>query len=148
MDLHGIYKEFPVKGGDFARAGEAAGKLKNILKQIGAPYGVIKRVAIASYEMEMNIVLYADEGKLCVNIKPREVFIVARDRGPGIPNTEKAMEEGYSTASAEIREMGFGAGMGLPNIKKASDWMQIDSEVGVGTCVQIKFFFNGKTDGV
>ena len=144
MDLQRIHREFPVKGGDFTGAGEAAGKIKNILKQLGVPYGVIKRVAIASYEAEMNIVLYAIEGKLSVDINTSEIFIKAHDRGPGIPDIEKAMEEGYSTATHLIREMGFGAGMGLPNIKKATDWMHIKSVVDEGTELQFKIFLNSK----
>lgn len=146
MDRQKIHMEFPVAGGNFNAAGEAASKIKNILKQLGIPYKTIKRVAIASYEAEMNIVLYAHEGKLYVDIEPDEVFVVARDRGPGISDLEKAMQEGFSTASPTIREMGFGAGMGLPNIKKASDWMHIESELEKGTELRFRISLDGKAD--
>jgi anti-sigma regulatory factor (Ser/Thr protein kinase) len=112
------------------------------LKQLGISYDTIKRVAIASYESEMNIVAYAAKGKLLVDIDPREVNITARDIGPGIPDIEKALQEGYSTATPFIREMGFGAGMGLSNIKKAADDMVIESVVGEGTTVKMKFWLS------
>ena len=99
----------------------------------------IKRVAIASYESEMNIVAYAAKGKLLVHIEPGEISITAKDIGPGIPDIEKALQEGYSTATPLIREMGFGAGLGLSNMKKAADEMVIESVVGEGTTVTMKF---------
>ncbi|MCK5844825.1 MAG: ATP-binding protein [Victivallales bacterium] len=135
-----IHMEFPVAGGDFSGAGEAASKIKNVLKLLGVSYEIIRRVAIASYEAEINIVAHAYEGKISVDIKTDEICIDAIDRGPGIEDVERAMTEGYSTASRKMREMGFGAGMGLPNIKKASDWMQVKSEVGKGTETRIKFY--------
>jgi len=133
-----IHMEFPVKGGNFSEAGEAASKIKGVLKQIGVPYEVIRRVAIASYEAEMNIVAHAIDGNIYADIDPEEISVTARDRGPGIPDIEQAMVEGFSTASAKIREMGFGAGMGLPNIKKAVDWMNIESKTGESTTLQFK----------
>jgi serine/threonine-protein kinase RsbT len=135
-----MHWEFPVTGGNFSGAGEAASKIKNILKKLGIAYEVIKRVSIASYEAEMNITAYADEGKLLVDIDPLVIQITAADKGPGIPDIDKAMQEGFSTATPAIREMGFGAGMGLPNIERATDWMVIDSTVGKGTEIKFKIF--------
>jgi serine/threonine-protein kinase RsbT len=135
-----MHWEFTVTGGNFNGAGEAASKIKNILKKLGISYEVIRRVSIASYEAEMNITAYADEGKLFVDIDPLEINIRASDVGPGIPDIDKAMQEGFSTATPAIREMGFGAGMGLPNIQRATDWMMIDSTVGKGTEIKFKIF--------
>jgi serine/threonine-protein kinase RsbT len=134
-----MHIEFPVQGGNFSGAGGASSRIKNVLKQLGIQYDMIKRVAIASYESEMNIVAYAIKGKLLVEIEPGEIVITAVDVGPGIPDIEKALQEGYSTATPLIREMGFGAGLGLPNMKKAADEMVIESVVGEGTMVKMKF---------
>jgi serine/threonine-protein kinase RsbT len=134
-----MHIEYPVQGGNFGSAGDASSRIKNVLKQLGIQYDTIKRVAIASYESEMNIVAYATTGKLLVDIEPGEICITAIDVGPGIPDIEMALQEGYSTATPLIREMGFGAGLGLPNIKKAADEMIIESVVGEGTTVKMKF---------
>jgi anti-sigma regulatory factor (Ser/Thr protein kinase) len=134
-----MHLEYPVQGGDFSSAGGASSRIKNVLKQLGIRYEVIKRVAIASYESEMNIVAYAATGKLLVDIAPGEICITAMDIGPGIPDIEKALQEGFSTATPLIREMGFGAGLGLPNMKKAADEMVIESAVDVGTTVKMRF---------
>jgi len=134
-----MHLEFPVQGGNFSGAGGASSRIKNVLKQLGIQYDTIKRVAIASYESEMNIVAYATKGKLLVDIEPGEIAITAVDIGPGIPDIEKALQEGYSTATPLIREMGFGAGLGLPNMKKAADEMVIESIVGEGTKVKMNF---------
>ena len=134
-----IHIEFPIQGGNFSGAGGASSRIKNVLKQLGIQYDMIKRVAIASYESEMNIVAYATKGKLLVDIEPGEIAITAVDIGPGIPDIEKALQEGYSTATPLIREMGFGAGLGLPNMKKAADEMVIESVVEEGTTVKMKF---------
>jgi serine/threonine-protein kinase RsbT len=134
-----MHLEFPVQGGNFSGGGGASSRIKNVLKQLGIQYDTIKRVAIASYESEMNIVAYATKGKLLVDIEPGEIAITAVDIGPGIPDIEKALQEGYSTATPLIREMGFGAGLGLPNMKKAADEMVIESSVGEGTTVKMKF---------
>jgi serine/threonine-protein kinase RsbT len=134
-----MHFEYPVQGGNFSSAGGASSSIKNVLKQLGIRYDTIKRVAIASYESEMNIVAYATQGKLLVDIEPGEIRIIAIDSGPGIPDIEKALQEGYSTATPLIREMGFGAGLGLPNMKKAADEMVIESVVGEGTTVKMKF---------
>jgi len=110
--------------------------LRNILKQIGISPLVIRRVSTASYEAEMNVVLYARRGTLSFMVTPEKITIVVEDEGQGIADIGLAMQEGYSTASREIREMGFGAGMGLPNIKKNADELEISSEVGLGTTVR------------
>ncbi|MFH1942834.1 MAG: ATP-binding protein [bacterium] len=119
------------------RAGEASVAIKNILKEVGFQPDVIRRVAIASYEAEMNVVMYGEEGEIDFTIRPNRVNLVIEDRGPGIPDIELAMQEGFSTATEEMREMGFGAGMGLPNMKKNSDDFKITSEVDRGTRVEI-----------
>jgi anti-sigma regulatory factor (Ser/Thr protein kinase) len=134
-----MHFEYPVQGGNFGGAGGASSSIKNVLKQLGIQYETIKRVAIASYESEINIVAYATKGKLLVDIEPGEISIIAADIGPGIPDIEKALQEGYSTATPYIREMGFGAGLGLSNMKKAADEMVIESVVGEGTTVKMKF---------
>lgn len=130
-------QQFSVEGGDFSNAGNASTQIKTILKQIGIPGEVIRRVAIAAYEAEMNMVMYAKRGVMTLRIEPMKVEISVEDEGPGIEDIELAMQEGYSTASPEIREMGFGAGMGLPNIKKNSDEFSIASTVGKGTQLSI-----------
>lgn len=132
-----VQLSFPVQGGDFATAGEASGKIKKTLRQIGVNPGIIRRVAIAAYEAEMNIVIHADRGILSANITPEQIEIIADDEGPGIPDIDLAMQEGYSTAPDRVREMGFGAGMGLPNMKKCADEFAIDSVVGKGTKVRV-----------
>ncbi len=124
---------FTVKGGDFANAGEVSCKVRNILKEIGINSDIIRRTAIIAYEAEMNVVMYAREGTLSFEVTPDRIKLVMEDKGDGIGNIELAMQEGYSTATDEIREMGFGAGMGLPNIKKNSDDFKISSVVGEGT---------------
>jgi serine/threonine-protein kinase RsbT len=134
-----MHFEYPVQGGNFGGAGGASSSIKNVLKQLGIQYDTIKRVAIASYESEINIVAYATKGNLLVDIEPGEISIIAADVGPGIPDIEKALQEGYSTATPYIREMGFGAGLGLSNMKKAADEMVIESVVGEGTTVKMKF---------
>jgi anti-sigma regulatory factor (Ser/Thr protein kinase) len=123
----------PVAGRDFLAAGEAAARIKRTLQQIGLAPGVIRRVTIVAYEAEMNIVIHAHHGTLTAVIHPDRVELTAADAGPGIPDIELAMTEGYSTAPDEIREMGFGAGMGLPNIRRTSDELRIDTVLGQGT---------------
>jgi serine/threonine-protein kinase RsbT len=130
-------QQFRVEGRDFGNAGKASTEIKTILKQIGIRNEIIRRVAIAAYEAEMNIVMYAKQGIMRLAVEPTKVEISAEDEGPGIENIELAMQEGYSTASPEMREMGFGAGMGLPNIRKNSDEFTIASIVGEGTRLSI-----------
>lgn len=130
-------KSFPVHGGDFDRAGEVSTQIKAILKGIGINSQIVRRVAIATFESELNVVIHAEDGNIDVMITPSDIMITVRDRGKGIPDIEQAMEEGWSTAPDEMREMGFGAGMGLPNIKRNSDQFVIESKVGVGTTLRL-----------
>ncbi len=136
----GMKFSYPVDGNDFTRAGEISSKVKKQLKQLGLSPEVVRRVAIIMYEAEINMVIHANGGTIDVEITPEQIRLVFSDSGPGIPDIEKAMQEGFSTASHKVRELGFGAGMGLPNIKKNSDEMKIDTEVGVGTniCVVVR----------
>ncbi len=139
-----VYREeFPVKGGDFAKAGAVACRIKELLKDLGLDAATVRRAAIAAYEAEMNVIMYAWEGRIDLAVSPDEVDITVDDRGPGITDVELAMTEGYSTATPEMRELGFGAGMGLPNIKRNSDVLHIDSRSGKGTCLKIVIRTNG-----
>jgi serine/threonine-protein kinase RsbT len=134
-----LVQEYLIKGWDFARAGEASCEIKNTLKEIGVSQDVIRRVAIASYEAEMNVVMYARQGKMRCEIDTSTIKINVDDEGPGIENIEQAMKEGFSTATPEMREMGFGAGMGLPNIKRNSDVFEVSSVLGSGTKLAMIF---------
>ena len=126
---------FDVDGEDFSSAGEASVLVKKKLRQLGVPADVIRKVSIAMYEGEINMVIHANGGAADVTVTDSEVIIVLADSGPGIPDVSLAMKEGYSTARDNIRALGFGAGMGLPNMKKYTDSMKIDTEVGVVTTI-------------
>ncbi len=128
---------FDVEGGNFDSAGTVSTRIKSILKENGLPSDVVRRSAIVSYEAEINIVSYAKKGLINLTITDDQVEIEANDEGPGIPDIEKAMEQGYSTASQQIREMGFGAGMGLYNINSYSDKFDISSELDKGTFLKM-----------
>ena len=128
---------YPVEGGDLIEAGEASSKMKLTLKKLGLPQDVIRRASICMYEGEINMVIHADGGQAEVEVDANQIVIRMTDTGPGIPDVEQAMQEGYSTAGQTARELGFGAGMGLPNMKKYTDTMQIESTVGVGTTVRM-----------
>ena len=128
-----IHLHYEVSGEDFTRAGEASGAVKKRLKSLGYNPDAIRRTAIAMYEAEINMVIHADGGYCDVDIYPDRIEILLADHGPGIPDVEKAMQEGYSTAPDNVRSLGFGAGMGLPSIKKYSDEMRIETTIGVGT---------------
>jgi anti-sigma regulatory factor (Ser/Thr protein kinase) len=129
-----IYKDrFDIEGGNFNAAGTVSTSIKSILKKLNIPGEVVRRAAIVSYEAEINVVSYAKKATVTLTVAPGKVHIEVDDTGPGIPNIELAMQEGYSTADQRIREMGFGAGMGLSNIKNYSDEFHIESEVGKGT---------------
>lgn len=128
---------FEVDGSDFTVAGECSSKVKKTLKQLGFDPAVIRRVAIAMYEGEINMVIHANGGVIDVSISPEQVVAVLKDTGPGIKDIEKAMQEGYSTATNSVRELGFGAGMGLPNMMKYSDKMDIQTVIGQGTTVTL-----------
>lgn len=127
-----------IDGDDFTRAGEASSSVKNKLKMLGLSTDVIRRVAIAMYEGEINMVIHADGGRITVTVSDTEITMVLSDTGPGIPDVEQAMQEGYSTAREEVRSLGFGAGMGLPNMKRYTDEMRIDTVVGQGTTITMK----------
>ena len=129
--------QYDVDGKDFTRAGEASSDMKNKLKTMNLDPAVVRRVAIAMYEGEINMVIHADGGTIDVDLYPEHLMLTLKDQGPGIPDIDKAMQEGYSTAPDEIVSLGFGAGMGLPNMKKYTDTMQIESTVGVGTTVRM-----------
>lgn len=128
-----LHLHYEVSGEDFTRAGEASGAVKKRLKSLGYDSDAIRRVAIAMYEAEINMVIHAEGGFCDVDIYPDRVEILLADKGPGIPDVDKAMTEGFSTAPDNVRSLGFGAGMGLPNIKKYSDEMRIETTIGVGT---------------
>jgi len=136
----GIKLHFDISGDDFTRAGEASGKIKNTLKELGFNPETVRNVAIAMYEAEINLVIHAGGGEIDVEISPEAVTAIFKDEGPGIADVEQAMQEGYSTAQDNVRNLGFGAGMGLPNIKRYSDEMDIQSTVGVGTVMTIKVY--------
>lgn len=132
IELH-----YDVPGDDFTRAGEASGNVKVQLKKLGFDPSVIRNVVIALYEGEINMVIHAGGGQIDVSIGPDQIRMVLTDHGPGIPDVALAMQEGYSTAPDNVRALGFGAGMGLPNIKKYTDEMRIETEVGVGTTMYL-----------
>lgn len=132
---------FKIEGGDFSQAGHASSEVKKLLKQLCIDPKTIKNIVISLYEAEVNIVAHAYRGAINIEIDDKKITTVLIDEGPGIPDIEKAMTEGFSTASKEVREMGFGAGMGLPNIKKNTDSMDISSTVGVGTQLTMVNYF-------
>lgn len=138
MELLSLH--YDVSGTDFTCAGEASSKIKRNLKELGFPTSVIRNVAIAVYEGEINLVIHGGGGVIDVEITPECISIVLADQGPGIPDVALAMQEGYSTAPDNVRQLGFGAGMGLPNIKKYTDEMIIETEVGKGTTIRLKVF--------
>ena len=139
-----IKLEFKIKEGDYFMAGEAASRVKKTLQQTGLQQEIIKKIAIIIYEAAMNVSIHGNHGMLRVYIDPESITVETEDEGVGIPDIELAMQEGYSTASREVREMGFGAGMGLFNIKQCSDELHIQSKVGVGTTLQAKVLMDKK----
>lgn len=128
---------FDIEGGDFAKAGFASSQVKKTLKHINVNPAVIKRVVVALYEAEVNIVAHAYRGNIAVDIEPQQVHVQLTDEGPGIPDIDRAMQKGFSTASPKVREMGFGAGMGLSNIRDNVDTFKITSEVNKGTVLDM-----------
>ncbi|MDD6251150.1 MAG: ATP-binding protein [Ruminococcus sp.] len=133
---------FDVDGDDFTSAGQASVAIKKNLRQLGISPDIIRRVSIAMYEGEINMVVHADGGDADVSVSEDYIEIVLKDQGPGIANIEQAMQEGFSTATDSIRSMGFGAGMGLPNMKRYTDYMTIDSVVGEGTTITMRVNLN------
>ena len=132
---------FNLEGGNFSRAGTASSEIKKILKQLNVDALLIKRIVVALYEAEVNVVAHAYEGVMNVVLDGKSIVVTITDKGPGIPDIAKAMQEGFSTASPEVREMGFGAGMGLPNMQKNCDKLTIESKVNEGTKVTMTTFF-------
>ena len=137
-----LSQKFKIEGGDFSNAGKASTSIKEILKEIGIDPSIVIRASIAVYEAEMNVVMYAKKGIITLNITPEELHLKLEDEGQGIGDIYQAMKEGFSTATNEMREMGFGAGMGLPNIKKNADRFEITSIPGKGTTLDIIFCLN------
>lgn len=129
---------YDIDGSDFTRAGEASSAVKNRLKMLGVDSAAIRKTAIAMYEGEINMVIHADGGTITVTISDDAITMVLADRGPGIPDIDQAMQEGFSTARPEVRSLGFGAGMGLPNMKRFTDEMKIDTVLGKGTTITMK----------
>jgi len=134
-----IHQVYQVEADDFTRAGEASADIKRKLKQLGVPSTVLRRVAVASYEVELNLVIHSDGGTLTLLVDVDGVHLCSRDVGPGIPDIAQAMREGFSTANDEARSLGFGAGMGLPNMKRNADQFNIESEMGKGTVIDMTF---------
>ena len=132
-----LHLTYQVPGDDFTRAGEASGDVKHKLKKLGYEPDAVRRVSIAMYEGEINMVIHANGGEATVDIDPDRVDIILKDQGPGIADVDQAMQAGWSTAPDDVRSLGFGAGMGLPNMKKYSDEFDIQSTVGVGTTVKM-----------
>lgn len=135
-----INLQYSVSPDDFTRAGEASSDVKSKLKQMGVSPAAIRKVAIAMYEGEINMVIHAYGGVIDVILSPEDITMILKDKGPGIKDIDKAMQAGFSTAPDNVRSLGFGAGMGLPNMKKNSDEMNIETELNVGTTVTMKVY--------
>ncbi len=138
MPIEPVRFHFDVNGDNFTSAGEASVKVKKLLRQLNIAPDIIRRVSIAMYEGEINMVIHANGGDADVLVYPDKIQIILKDTGPGIANVELAMQEGFSTAKDNVRSLGFGAGMGLPNMKRYTDNMNIDTQVGVGTTVTME----------
>jgi serine/threonine-protein kinase RsbT len=136
--------EYQIEGGDFIRAGHASSAVKKVLNQLNLDPVLVRKIAVAMYEAEVNVVAHAYRGTIFVSINPERIKVTVKDEGPGIADIDKAMQEGYSTASDKVREMGFGAGMGLSNMKKNSDQLEISSEINKGTVVEMTTFTKPK----
>ena len=136
-----IELKFRIEGGDYDRAGTASSETKKVLKQLNIDPKVVKRMVVALYEAEVNVAAHAWRGEVTVSVKDHQILAVVKDEGPGIADIGRAMLEGFSTASPKVREMGFGAGMGLPNMKKNADELKVESTPDVGTTVTMIFDF-------
>ena len=139
MSGQALLRQFDITSLDYDRAGEASARIKRALRRLGIGPDVLRRVSVAAYEAEMNLVIHSLGGKLSLAVDKKSVTLTAEDRGPGIRNIEKAMRVGYSTADDRARDMGFGAGMGLPNIRRNADEFHIDSVPGLGTRIEARF---------
>lgn len=135
-----MVQTYEIEAGNFTLAGEAASNIKKLLRQLGIDAKIVRKVSIAAYEAELNMVIHSLGGIMRLEITPKEIVLKARDDGPGIEDIELAMQEGYSTATELARELGFGAGMGLPNIKRCSDKLHLQSKLGLGTYLEARFF--------
>lgn len=136
---------YEIDGENFSAAGEASTAVKRVLKKLRLPPQVVRRAVVCMYEGEINMVIHADGGEALLDVDEEKIVITLKDRGPGIPDIDKAMEEGWSTASSSVRAMGFGAGMGLPNMKRNADEMNIETELGVGTTVTMVLYIGGES---
>ena len=130
---------YPFSAGAYETAGEASASIKRKLKQLGIDSGVLRRISVASYEVELNLVIHSMGGTLTLAVDPEQIMLISKDVGPGIPDITRAMTEGYSTANEEARSLGFGAGMGLPNMKRNASTFDIQSQPGVGTSIVMGF---------
>ena len=148
METPVLYREsFAISGNDFEHGGDAAAKVKQIMKEFGIDPTVIRRLSIANFEAEMNVIMYADQGVLDFTVEAGAVRVVVADRGQGISDIDLAMQEGFSTATAEMRARGFGAGMGLPNIRRNTDSFEIESTPGAGTTLRYAVFLTPPAGG-
>jgi anti-sigma regulatory factor (Ser/Thr protein kinase) len=138
-----LSRSFAIRGRDFERAGEASTEIKSLLKELEIDPAVIRRTVVIAFEAEMNVVMYADEGTVTFVLTDEDIGVEVADRGPGIPDLDLALQEGWSTATDEMREMGFGFGMGLPNIRRNSDEFSVKSQVGEGTVVSSRISLDG-----
>ena len=139
MQQYSMMDVYDVKALDYRTAGDASATIKRKLKQLGVDSTVLRRIAVASYEVELNLIIHSQGGTLTIEMSPQEIRLVSKDVGPGIPDIDKALQEGFSTASEEARNLGFGAGMGLPNMKRNADAFLIESELGMGTTIEMRF---------
>jgi serine/threonine-protein kinase RsbT len=139
MQDYTLADAYTVSARDYATAGDASAAIKRKLKQLGVDSAVLRRIAVASYEAELNMIIHSLGGTLSLTMTPSEIRLVSSDIGPGIPDIEQALREGFSTAGEEARNMGFGAGMGLPNMKRNADEFSIQSEIGKGTEIRMRF---------
>lgn len=135
---------YEIDGENFSAAGEASTAVKRVLKKLKLPPAIVRRAVVCMYEGEINMVIHADGGQAFLEVDEEKIKIVLKDKGPGIPDIDKAMEEGWSTASSSVRAMGFGAGMGLPNMKRNADEMTLQTEIGVGTTVTMIIGIGGE----
>jgi len=142
-----FHEMFHIEGGNFMSAGAISSRVKKILREAGFPGQIIRRTSIAAFEAEMNVICYADQGELSLLVTPSFLKVVVEDKGVGIPDVNLAMREGYSTANETIRELGFGAGMGLSNIKKNTDEMILTSESGQGTHLEFVIYLDKQNEG-
>ena len=138
-DHASLLKRFPVAAGDFSSAGDASASIKGMLKKLGVNPGVIRRISIAAYEAELNLIIHSRGGELSMAVEPQLIRLKSEDMGPGIADVSKALQEGFSTAPESVRELGFGAGMGLPNMKRCANRFSISSHLGEGTHIIMEF---------